>query len=53
MIDNSNHHRRRAGRFGGIDCNNIAGLLKEHIQTGFVLLLSVCMQTERRYGYLY
>ncbi len=49
MIDNSNHHRRRGGRFGGIDWNNTAGLLKEHIHTGFeirlrVFIVFVCSQ---------
>jgi len=51
MIDNSNHHRRRAGRFGGIDWNNTAGLLKEHIHTGFEIRLRVfieCLYASRR-----
>jgi len=44
MIDNSNHHRRRAERFGGIDCNNTAGLLKENIQMGFEIRLRVFIE---------
>ena len=40
MVDNSNHRRRRAGRLGGIDCNNTSGWLKEHMHTGFEIRLS-------------
>jgi hypothetical protein len=51
MIDNSNHHRRGAGWFGGIDWNNTAGLLKEHIHTGFEIRPRVfieCLYAARR-----